>query len=205
MRSFLLGAKTYVQDLPYDAEVEYLQGDGNSYISTGVSCVYADTVTVFVFNDFRNTSYRELCGCDNTFLIHSYYQSNPDRVLHRCVSQWDSGYVIMTNGFGQWSKVQMNEGGACCWINDGEYSAGNQSTKFTQSPSNTFNVFTAQKTSFFIGKIGPVSINRSETTVLDLIPVRKDGVGYMYDRVSGELFGNAGTGSFVIGPDKEVA
>lgn len=26
--------------------------------------------------------------------------------------------------------------------------------------------------------------------------------GAMYDRVSGELFGNAGTGAFVIGPDK---
>ena len=35
-----------------------------------------------------------------------------------------------------------------------------------------------------------------------LIPVRKDGVGYMYDVVSGELLGNAGTGTFTIGPDK---
>jgi hypothetical protein len=24
----------------------------------------------------------------------------------------------------------------------------------------------------------------------------------MYDRVSGQLFGNAGTGAFVVGPDK---
>ena len=37
--------------------------------------------------------------------------------------------------------------------------------------------------------------------VLDMIPVRKDGVGYMYDRVSGQLFANAGTGSFIIGQD----
>ena len=36
-----------------------------------------------------------------------------------------------------------------------------------------------------------------------MIPVRKDGVGYMYDKISGQLFGNAaGTGAFVIGPDK---
>jgi hypothetical protein len=41
------------------------------------------------------------------------------------------------------------------------------------------------------------------TTLLrDFIPVRKNGVGYLYDRVSGELFGNAGTGDFVLGPDK---
>ena len=37
---------------------------------------------------------------------------------------------------------------------------------------------------------------------MNLIPVRKDGVGYMYDTVSGQLFGNIGTGNFILGPDK---
>lgn len=37
--------------------------------------------------------------------------------------------------------------------------------------------------------------------VLNLKPVRKDGVGYMYDTVSGQLFGNSGTGAFILGPD----
>ena len=39
--------------------------------------------------------------------------------------------------------------------------------------------------------------------IQDLIPVRKDGKGYMYDRVSKKLFSNGGTGEFIIGPDKE--
>ena len=34
------------------------------------------------------------------------------------------------------------------------------------------------------------------------IPVRVGQVGYLYDKVSGQLFGNAGTGDFVLGPDK---
>ena len=42
--------------------------------------------------------------------------------------------------------------------------------------------------------------------VCDFIPVRvgsgANAVGYLYDRVSGELFGNMGSGAFVIGPDK---
>ena len=33
------------------------------------------------------------------------------------------------------------------------------------------------------------------------VPVRVGNVGYMYDKVSGQLFGNAGTGSFILGPD----
>ena len=36
----------------------------------------------------------------------------------------------------------------------------------------------------------------------DMIPVRVGSVGYMYDRVSGQLFGNDGTGDFIVGPDK---
>jgi hypothetical protein len=40
------------------------------------------------------------------------------------------------------------------------------------------------------------------TLLLDCIPVRVGNVGYMYDKVSGKLFGNAGTGKFILGPDK---
>lgn len=36
---------------------------------------------------------------------------------------------------------------------------------------------------------------------LDLIPVRIGLEGYMYDRVSGTILANSGTGSFIIGPD----
>lgn len=34
-----------------------------------------------------------------------------------------------------------------------------------------------------------------------LIPVRIGQVGYMYDQVYGTFYENAGTGSFVLGPD----
>ena len=39
------------------------------------------------------------------------------------------------------------------------------------------------------------------TLVRSYVPVRSGSVGYLFDRVSGQLFGNAGTGSFVLGPD----
>ena len=43
---------------------------------------------------------------------------------------------------------------------------------------------------------------RNDVVLIDMIPVRKDGVGYMYDKVTGNFFGNDGTGDFVVGPDK---
>lgn len=45
-------------------------------------------------------------------------------------------------------------------------------------------------------------VDDNNNTILDLIPVRVSTTGYMYDKVSGQLFGNAGTGSFTLGPDK---
>ena len=37
--------------------------------------------------------------------------------------------------------------------------------------------------------------------VCDLVPVRISEVGYMYDKVSKRLIGNAGNGKFILGPD----
>lgn len=37
--------------------------------------------------------------------------------------------------------------------------------------------------------------------VMDLIPIRIGTIGYMFDYCSGEVFGNSGTESFLLGPD----
>lgn len=42
---------------------------------------------------------------------------------------------------------------------------------------------------------------KSGITIFDLTPVRIENEGYMYDKVSGKLFGNSGTGKFILGPD----
>ena len=46
-----------------------------------------------------------------------------------------------------------------------------------------------------------LQLSRNGVLLRDFIPVRVGQVGYMYDRVSGELFGNDGTGDFILGPD----
>ena len=58
---------------------------------------------------------------------------------------------------------------------------------------------------FFIGRIMSAKIKDAEYNILrDFIPVRVGNVGYMYDKVSGQLFGNSGTGSFILGPDTKI-
>jgi hypothetical protein len=55
-------------------------------------------------------------------------------------------------------------------------------------------------------RVSAFSISQSGALVRDYIPVRvgsgSSAVGYLFDRASGQLFGNAGTGSFTVGPDK---
>ena len=51
-------------------------------------------------------------------------------------------------------------------------------------------------------KVFSLRIFDTGTLVRDFIPVRVGTTGYLYDRASGALFGNDGTGSFGVGPDK---
>lgn len=50
-------------------------------------------------------------------------------------------------------------------------------------------------------KIYNVKMWQNNTLVRNFVPVRIDTTGYLYDIVSGELFGNLGPGNFVLGPD----
>ena len=50
-------------------------------------------------------------------------------------------------------------------------------------------------------RIGGFTAYESGTKKMELIPVRNNGVGYMYDKVSGEFFGNDGSGDFTYGND----
>ena len=54
----------------------------------------------------------------------------------------------------------------------------------------------------YSGRIYSAKISQGSNITMDLIPVRIGQIGYMYDKVSGQLFGNDGTGSFTLGPDK---
>lgn len=51
-------------------------------------------------------------------------------------------------------------------------------------------------------RLKSVKIIIDDVLRFDAIPVRVGQVGYMYDKVSKQLFGNAGTGKFILGADK---
>ena len=54
------------------------------------------------------------------------------------------------------------------------------------------------------GKIYYFKISKNNQVLLDLIPVRKGNIGYMFDKVSRSILKNTGTGTFILGPDKSI-
>ena len=50
-------------------------------------------------------------------------------------------------------------------------------------------------------KLYRCKIYENRTLIKDFIPVRIEQTGYLYDKVSRQLYGNSGSGNFVLGPD----
>ena len=201
LRNALMAGKR----LPYDAEVEFLECAGTSsvfpYIDTGI--VGASDVT-FAASVYRSTNTSNECA------IGSYGSS---------LRYWASYFFGNTYYLGMGSRTDnQTRAPTETWMfqvlkkENGNFNLYSNGSLVATRPAETFNTnqniyigcmnFDGGASFNFWGRIGFVRIYSNNVLVRDFIPVRKGTVGYLYDRVSGKLFGNAGTGDFVLGPDK---
>ena len=103
-----------------------------------------------------------------------------------------------------WDFLEISIHGTSTKIGDNEYAMGaswgrgNYERKFALWGCYINNSLSVDKVFCRIGKCDLYSNN---ILAYSLIPVRIGRVGYMYDTISGEVFGNQGTGNFVVGPD----
>lgn len=185
--------------LPYDAEVEYLKGTGTQYINTGIKT--ANDIDIKVTVDFTDCIANQVCwffgaeegSVKNSLAAYCFpgvgsviFNRNGnvlyDPIGRRVMQTGISG--IFDNGL----KL-LSTSGSLTWFGD--------ILLFTANRGGTPNLRETKTI-----KISEMVILRGDVELMNLIPVRKGDVGYMYDRVSGRLFGNSGTGAFIIGPDK---
>ena len=185
--------------LPYDAEVEWLKGNGG-FIDTGI--VPDDNTGIKVAFE-RVNSDGWVCGvwdrnASRAVTIGSNYSS--------VSAHWDnsshSWSMLITKCMAELNFdnnrrfIVTPEGGSSV-----EAALGIISTHF----SHTLGLFGCHYEDgtylAWTDKVSAFQVTQGHDLVLDLIPVRVGSVGYMYDRVSGTLFGNIGTGDFIVGPD----
>lgn len=195
---------------PYDSEVEYLESTGTQYIVTntipdngewkletsikvnetgqnaGVVAIYGDVR--FYLLDLYTTKFR-VCNFGGSWsnskaLLKSYVANQYNTVI----STIKPNLVTLTvNG----STVQLS-------VADGAPTTNTPFGIFTRWLSND------NPSSFSKVSIKYMKLFKENILVNDFIPVRIGSIGYMYDKVSGLLFGNSGTGNFVLGPDKPI-
>ena len=183
--------------LPYDAEVEYLESTGTQYIDLGDIPQYGD---VFKF-DFQNVSFvgsHFVFGARGTSSSGRLFISNSSTIMYcnNVISNFTPDLLRHTLQI----EVINTSSNSNLVIDGVAYRSG----AVTTIDSNTY-IFTGGEGSVanrMRGRFFNFQQQRGSVMVHDLIPVRVGTVGYMYDRVSGLLFGNDGTGDFIVGPDK---
>lgn len=198
-----LYAKWRDTDFPYDSEIEYLESSGTQYIKTGLTPFKCTDVEIIVNNLPNGVAWQDYFGGDfgdsgNNYRIRQYqsYQNKCDIRIGNSYYQFN----ITENAF---NKIKIGRNGA--YLNNDELpiTPGNTYTNINDMYLFGYNlnssIYRAAKV-----QIQKFTAFNNNSIVLELIPVRKDGVGYMYDKVSKQLFGNSGTGNFILGPDKNT-
>lgn len=206
------------RNFPYDAVVQYLFGDGHQYIDTGIVPDSSTGIKITCQPSITNYD-----GADDIYIVGLRDNSSNTRWCLGKAGNASWGKAGVYYGYGTYEYFGQSE-----YDDDRYYPYG---TTFTLSlnflnskyavngerdsislPStmpftatNVIRIFGSSGVTGdfakYAGRIYSVQISQGNNMIMNLIPVRKDGVGYMYDTIGGNLYENNGTGNFAYGPD----
>lgn len=199
--------------VPYDYEVEYISSVGSrtstvqvsngAYIDTGITPDYDtgfDIVMSMPKNVHASQSYFGCCTStwtDGYGLYYGHSLNNLPSVQFAINSKWSSNHKLTDY------TLHATYDPPYFTSNDGW--TGHISRNTTQLQVGSFCLLGNRVGA--VVRTSPVDLHsfkffKNGVLLQHLIPVVKSGEGMMYDRVSGQLFRNAGTGAFVVGPRK---
>ena len=182
------------ETLPYDAEIEYLESSGTQHIETNI-LVSSITKAVFYFRMLSNISGAIGGARDGT---NGRFQiADSIGIGGGYYTKVNTVYPKVNTDF----TIEMTTSGTMK-VNGTSYTA-TSGTFSSVSFDKAIYLFLINGNTTEEGttRLYNVKFYNGDVVVGDFIPVRKGQVGYMYDRVSKQLFGNAGTGDFVLGQD----
>ena len=181
----------------YDAEVDYLESTGTQYIDTGIVPLLTDVHHVdFQYLDI-STDYTSVYGSLLTDIT-------PYERCHLMVN--DNGYIAVSVQSSHQNLVTADLNRHYFTLDFPNLSATIDSTTISLPtpgiPDNSMYIYACQQNTSTVIQNSKLRIYSFEVVGrINLIPVRVGNVGYFYDTISGKLYGNIGTGSFIIGPD----
>ena len=192
--------------------VRFLRSDGSSYINTGVTLLDGYDARIRIVGGITKTGTAALIGA----------RENDSGPITRLGSDGGSNFRFTIDSLFN-AQTQLTSGanfGTGLHTFDFSFNASTSVATLLCDAIRTTQTITSQTvfatcplTIFGYNKGSSVIQNASTiivsacqiwqgtTLVRSFVPVRVGQVGYLFDRVSGQLFGNAGTGDFVLGPD----
>ena len=198
--------------LPYDAEVEYLESTGTQYIDTGLNST-TDGFCNFEISFQKTTTNTGVSDSGYNAPFGFKYASTARYGIWGGTNSSNTDLYAGINAYNfavlskdtSWHIVNV-ENGVAVTIDGTATQIGTGTVRANMGLFLFANITSSSGSSSYIvvpSKISYCKIyNTSGVLVRDFIPVRVGTTGYLYDRVSGQLFRNAGTGAFTIGPDK---
>ena len=179
--------------LPYDAEVEYLESTGTQWIDTGIRPAQNLSFAVEFNNLNVNVGYGNVFG--------SRLGSNNNEYQVTLYNGGSVGVGTRYSGL----RFYANEINTIIYNGIDELNINGTVKKIVPQSCELANgnilLFGISQNGVETQLANCRIYNVKFGNVRDMIPVRKGGVGYMYDRVSKQLFGNQGSGNFIVGPD----
>lgn len=175
--------------------IEYLESTGTQWIDTGIdtstiSKYVTDTAMLGVGAEGSNVTPYIFIGIHASKVFYGYVgQSSPTAIPadnDRHIFEAANTGVVANDGF---------------YI-DGVKAKDRGTGTVASAPFYLFACYQSGNLRFYLRQRKyTAKIYCNGVLVRDFQPVRVGRVGYLFDRVSGELFGNAGTGAFILGPD----
>lgn len=185
----------------YDSEVQYIESTGTQYINTGIGFKKALSTRIQFCLTKLNSNNQLLYGAwaDNSSYPKTQFLTNSSNVFapvyeteYVSAKLTDTGSTI--NGTAAYSNkfydvTVLSPAQSASTLNCYLFARDNDVNNYL--PYNGLRLYACKMT-------------QDGVVVRDFIPVRKNGVGYLYDKISDQLFGNIGTGNFIIGPDINI-
>lgn len=195
--------------LPYDAEVEYIESTGTQWIDTGIAA-REGLIVECTGNILQYAATVYLFGCvggsrTQQFGVYTNAQDSKYVYIAGAVSGLYTTSVLI--GKDRHIFVIDTTAGAKTFSVDGSIEK-TWDTSLGVTLSNIFLFARSDSSYTSASRMYSFSIKDAATgqMLLDLVPVRTTNAlgeceGAMYDRVSGEIFRNQGTGAFGFGTD----
>lgn len=185
----------------YDSEVQYIESTGTQYINTGIGFKKSLSTRIQFCLTKLNSNNQLLYGAwaDNSSYPKTQFLTNSSNVFapvyeteYVSARLTDTGSTI--NGTAAYSNkfydvTVLSPAQSASTLNCYLFARDNDVNNYL--PYNGLRLYACKMT-------------QDGVVVRDFIPVRKNGVGYLYDKISDQLFGNIGTGNFIIGPDINI-